>query len=94
MSVEQDYRLLAERQRYAAERPTSAWGTPILQTILLNVVLSNVVTAPCEKSVYQLYQEGGVNWFDMIMQNSMSQNHEISLTEVTVKLPFWFQWDI
>lgn len=80
MSVEQDYRLIAERQRYAAERPTSAWGTTSLSNYTPDVVLSNVVSAPFEKSVYQLYQEGGVNWFDMIMRNSVTQNDEISLS--------------
>lgn len=80
MSVEQDYRLLAERQRYAAERPTSAWGTTDLANYTPDVVLSQVVSAPFEKSVYQLYQEGGVNWFDMIMKNGITQNNEISIT--------------
>ena len=80
MSVEQDYRLLAERQRYAAERPTSAWGTTNIANYPPEVVLSQVVSAPFEKSVYQLYQEGGVNWFDMIMRNSMTQNNEVSVT--------------
>ncbi len=80
MNVEQDYRLLAERQRYAAERPTSAWGTTDIANYTPDVVLSQVVSAPFEKSVYQLYQEGGVNWFDMIMKNGMTQNNEISVT--------------
>ena len=79
MSVEQDYRLLAERQRYAAEKPTSAWGTTDIANYGPDVVLSQVVSAPFEKSVYQLYQEGGVNWFDMIMRNSTTQNHEVSI---------------
>lgn len=79
MSVEQDYRLLAERQRYAAEKPTSAWGTTDISNYTPDVVLSQVVSAPFEKSVYQLYQEGGVNWFDMIMKNGMTQNNEISV---------------
>jgi TonB-dependent starch-binding outer membrane protein SusC len=80
MSVEQDYRLIAERQRYAAEKPTSAWGTTAISSYTPEIVLSNVISAPFEKSVYQLYQDGGVNWFDMIMQNSMTQNYEISLS--------------
>ena len=80
MSVEQDYRLIAERQRYAAEKPTRAWGTTDISNYSPDVVLSNIISAPFEKSVYQLYQEGGVSWLDMIMRNSMSQNHEISLT--------------
>lgn len=88
MSVEQDYRLLAERQRYAAERPTSAWGTTDLANYPADVVLSQVVSAPFEKSVYQIYQEGGVNWFDMIMQNSITENHEISLTGGDAKTSF------
>jgi TonB-linked SusC/RagA family outer membrane protein len=88
MSVEQDYRLLAERQRYAAERPTRAWGSTSIENYPPNVVLSNVVTSPWEKSLYQLYSEGGVNWFDMIMQNSMSQNHEISLNGGDSKTSF------
>lgn len=88
MSVEQDYLLLAERQRYAAEKPTSAWGSTNIANYPPEVVLSNVVSAPFEKSVYQLYQEGGVSWFDMIMQNSMSQNHEISLTGGDSKTAF------
>ena len=80
MTVQQDYLLLAERQRYAAEKPTSAWGTTDLANYAPDVVLSQVVSAPFEKSVYQLYQDGGVNWFKMIMRNSMTQNHEVSLT--------------
>jgi TonB-dependent starch-binding outer membrane protein SusC len=88
MSVEQDYRLLAERQRYAAEKPASAWGTTSISNYTPETVLSQVVSSPYEKSVYQLYQEGGVNWFDMIMQNSMSQNHEISLTGGDSKTSF------
>ena len=88
MTVEQDYRLLAERQRYAAEKPTSAWGTTDIANYGPDVVLSQVVSAPFEKSVYQLYQEGGVNWFNMIMRNSVSQNHEIALTGGNEKTSF------
>ena len=84
MSVEQDYRLLAERQRYAAERPTSAWGSTDIANYPpdAKVVLSQVVSkrSPFEKPAYQIYQEGGVNWFDMIMKNGFTQNHEISIT--------------
>jgi TonB-linked SusC/RagA family outer membrane protein len=80
MSVEQDYRLIAERQRYAAEKPTNAWGTTDIANYTPDVVLSQVVSAPFEKSVYELYQGGGVNWFDMIMKNGLTQNNEISVT--------------
>lgn len=88
MSVEQDYRLMAERQRYAAERPTSAWGTTDMANYTPDVVLSQVVSAPFEKSVYQLYQEGGVNWFDMIMKNGMTQNNEVSVSGGDEKTSF------
>ncbi len=80
MNVEQDYRLLAERQRYAAEKPTSAWGSTDIANYAPEVVLSQVVSAPFEKSVYELYQMGGVNWFDMIMKNGVTQNDEVSIT--------------
>lgn len=88
MSVEQDYRLIAERQRYNDEKGTSAWGTTNLSDYSPSTVLSNVVSAPYEKSVYQLYQEGGVNWFDLILQNSLTNNHEISLSGADAKTSF------
>ncbi|MCE5346654.1 MAG: TonB-dependent receptor [Bacteroidales bacterium] len=88
MSVEQDYLLIAERQRYNAEKGTSAWGTTSLSNYTPDVVLSNVISSPYEKSVYQLYQEGGVNWFDMILRNSVTQNHEISLSGGDAKTSF------
>jgi len=88
MTVEQDYRLLAERQRYAAEKPAAAWGSTDIANYTPDVVLSQVVSAPFEKSVYQLYQEGGVNWFDMIMRNSVTQNHEVALTGGDEKTSF------
>ena len=88
MSVEQDYRLIAERQRYNAEKGTSAWGTTNLSDYTPATVLSNVVSTPYEKSVYQLYQEGGVNWFDLILQNSLTNNHEISLSGADAKTSF------
>ena len=89
MSVEQDYLLIAERQRYNAEKGTSAWGSTNMANYPPRTVLSNIVSAPYEKSVYQLYQEGGVNWFDMILrQNSDSNNHEISLSGADEKTSF------
>jgi len=88
MTPEQDYRLMAERQRYAAERPTSAWGSTDIANYPTEVILSQVVSAPFEKSVYQLYQEGGVNWFDMIMKNGMTQNNEVSVTGGDEKTSF------
>jgi TonB-linked SusC/RagA family outer membrane protein len=80
MSVQQDYLLIAERQRYNAEKGTAAWGSTSLDNYTADVVLSNTVNAPYEKSVYQLYQEGGVNWFDMILRNTVSKNNELSLS--------------
>jgi TonB-linked SusC/RagA family outer membrane protein len=88
MSVQQDYLLIAERQRYNAEKGTAAWGTTSLSTYTPETVLSNVVSAPYEKSVYQLYQEGGVDWFDLILQNSLTNNHEISLSGGDSKTSF------
>jgi TonB-dependent starch-binding outer membrane protein SusC len=88
MSVQQDYLLIAERQRYNAERVTSAWGSTSLEDYPAETVLSNLIAAPYEKSVYQLYQEGGVNWFDMILNNSVTNNHEISLSGADEKTSF------
>jgi TonB-linked SusC/RagA family outer membrane protein len=88
MSVQQDYLLIAERQRYNAEKGTAAWGTTSLSSYTPEAVLSNVVSAPYEKSVYQLYKEGGVNWFDLILQNSLTNNHEISLSGGDSKTSF------
>ena len=88
MDVGQDYRLIAERQRYNAEKGTSAWGTTSLSNYTPETVLSNIVSAPYEKSVYQLYQEGGVSWFDLILQNSLTNNHEISLSGADAKTSF------
>ena len=73
MSVEQDYLLIAERQRYNAEKGTSAWGTTSMSDYPASAVLSDIVSAPYEKSVYQLYTEGGVDWFDLILHNSVSK---------------------
>jgi TonB-linked SusC/RagA family outer membrane protein len=81
MNVEQEYRFLAERKRYADEKAAgNAWGSTNLADYPPNEVLSTVVTAPYEKSVYEIYTEGGVDWFDIIMRNSLTQNYELSLT--------------
>ena len=88
MSVEQDYRLLAERQRYAAEDATDAWGSTNLADYPANVVLDGTITSPYEKSVYDLYTEGGVDWYDMMLQNGQTQNYELSLTGGTEKTAY------
>lgn len=90
MSVEQEYRFLAERQRYSAEKGTAAWGTTNLTSYTPEVVLSNVITSPWDKSLLTLYKEGGVDWFDMIMRNSVSQNYEASVTGGNSKTSFAF----
>src|SRR5512133_309350 len=90
MSVEQDYRLLAERQRFAAEDVADTWGSTSMADYGPDVVLSNTVDAPYEKSVYQLYKEGGVDWFDMMLHNSLTQNYELSLSGGTEKSSFLF----
>ncbi len=80
MNVEQEYLFFAERLRYAAEKTTKAWGTTSLSSYTPDIVLSNVVSPPYEKSVYQLYQEGGVSWFDIIMRNSLTVNNELAVS--------------
>lgn len=78
MDVQKEYLFLAERLRYAAENVDDSWGSTSLADYPPEAVLSNVLTSPWEKTVLQLYNEGGVDWFDMIMQNSVSQNYELS----------------
>ncbi len=88
MNVEQEYLFLAERRRYAAERLTSNWGSTSLNDYPASTVLSNVISAPYEKSVYDLYNEGGVNWFDLILRNSLTQNYEVSVSGGSNKTSF------
>ncbi|MGB8490509.1 MAG: TonB-dependent receptor [Bacteroidales bacterium] len=88
MSVQQDYLLIAERQRYNVEKGTASWGSTSLSDYTPEIVLSDIVSAPYEKSVYQLYKEGGVNWFDLILQNSLTNNHEVSVTGGDAKTSF------
>lgn len=80
MDVEQEYIFQAERQRYAAEKVGSAWGSTVLSDYPADKVFSTVISAPYEKSVYGIYQEGGVDWFDMMMHNSVSQNYELGIS--------------
>lgn len=78
MNAQQEYLFLVERQRYAAENVADTWGSTSLSDYTPETVLSNTVTAPHEKSLYQLYQEGGVNWFKMMLHTGITQNYEIS----------------
>ena len=88
MDVEQDYRLLAERLRYAAENVADTWGETDLADYPPETVLSDVLSSPWEKTVLDLYNEGGVDWFDLMMQNSVSQNYELSASGGTDKTSF------
>jgi TonB-dependent starch-binding outer membrane protein SusC len=90
MTAQQEYLFLAERQRYAAEKPTSAWGSTNLSDYTPETVLSNTITAPYEKSVYQLYQEGGVNWFKMMLHQGVTQNYELSVNGSSDKTTYNF----
>lgn len=88
MSVQQDYLFMAERLRYAAENVADTWGSTNLADYPPTVVLSNVLSAPWEKTVLDLYNEGGVDWFDLIMRNSVSQNYELSASGGSEKTSF------
>ena len=78
MSAEDSYRFLAERRRYADESATGDWGSTNLSGYPANTVLATTFNPPYEKSVYDMYTEGGVDWFDMILHNSTTQNYELS----------------
>ncbi len=88
MDVEKDYLFMAERLRYSAENVADTWGETSLSSYPPSVVLSDVLTSPWEKTVLDLYNEGGVDWFDLIMQNSVTQNYELSASGGSDKTSF------
>jgi|WetSurSiteA1Bulk_404760.scaffolds.fasta_scaffold05009_2 TonB-dependent starch-binding outer membrane protein SusC len=89
MDVEQEYRFLAERERYNDEKEAgNTWGSTSLNDYPADEVLSTVVSAPYEKSVYEIYTEGGVDWFDMMLHNGLTQNYELSLSGGSEKTSF------
>ncbi len=95
MNVEQEYLFLAERERYADEKAAgNTWGSTSIGDYPADEVLSTVVSSPYEKSVYEIYTEGGVDWFDIMLQNGLTQNYELALsggndrTSFTISLGF------
>jgi len=90
MTAQQEYLFLAERQRYSAENVADTWGSTNLSDYSPQTVLSNTITSPWEKSVYQLYQEGGVNWYKMMLHQGITQNHEISVSGSSDKTTYNF----
>lgn len=85
MNVEQEYLFLAERQRYAAENVSDTWGSTNLADYTPAVVLSDVLSSPWEKTILDLYNEGGVDWFDLVMQDSKTYSLELSASGATDK---------
>jgi TonB-dependent SusC/RagA subfamily outer membrane receptor len=94
MDAEKEYLFLAERERYNDEKDAgNTWGSTNLAEYPADAVLSTVISAPYEKSVYDLYTEGGVDWFDIIMQNGLTQNYEVSLSGGNEKnCLYYFPW--
>ncbi|MCU0377893.1 MAG: TonB-dependent receptor [Bacteroidales bacterium] len=88
MNVNQEHLFLAERLRYAAENVSDTWGETNITDYPPEVVLSDVLSSPWEKTVLDLYNEGGVGWYDMIMQNSVTQNYELSVSGGSATTPF------
>ena len=88
MNAQQEYIFMAESQRYNAEKGTKAWGTTKLSDYPPELILSNVVSSPYTKSVYQIYKEGGINPFDLVLHNSISTNSEVSVSGGDAKTSF------
>ena len=88
MNAQQEYIFMAEAQRYNAEKATKAWGTTKLSDYPPELILSNVVSSPYTKSVYQIYKDGGVNWFDLVLHDSFSNNNEVSVSGGDAKTAF------
>lgn len=86
MSVQDDYRLLAERRRYAIEKTDSSWGSTTLEPP--DQVLDTVRADPYEMSIYDIYNKGGVDWFDIMLRNGLTQNYELSLSGGTEKTAY------
>ncbi len=89
MSAEKEYLFFAERLRYADEKAAgNTWGSTNLSDYPANEVLSTGISTPYEKSVYDLYSEGGVDWFDMMLENGLTQNYELSVSGGNEKSSF------
>ncbi|MDR0412798.1 MAG: TonB-dependent receptor [Dysgonamonadaceae bacterium] len=84
MTAEQDVRFLIEKQRYTDEKNNgNAWGTSNPADYSAQSVISG--------SVLDLYNQGvSVDWFDLILHNSTSQNHELSVSGGGEKTAFNF----
>jgi len=82
MSAEQDT-VHANGCVYSAEKADSSW---VKQTLLTTPgeVLSDVLTSPWEKTVLDLYYEGGLT-VDMMLQNSVTKNYERLLQGIRTK---------
>ncbi len=90
MNAEQEYRFMAEQKRYSDEKLTGNWGSTVMSDPAYSPesILSNVVSPPYEKSIYQIYKEGGVNLYDYVIHNSISSSNEISVTGGDAKTSF------
>ncbi len=81
MTADQDVRFLIEKQRYTAEKASGNWGS----TNLSDYTPASVISG----SVLDLYNAGvSVDWFDLILQNSTSHNHELSVLGGNEKTSF------
>ncbi len=90
MNAQQEYLFQVEKKRYAAEDIANTWGSTSLSDYTPETVLSNIITSPYEKSVYQIYKEGGVNWYKMMLHQGITQNHEISVSGASDKTSYSF----
>ena len=90
MSAQQEYLVLAERARYTDEAQTGNWGSTSLSDPKYSAesLLPAEVSAPYTKSVYQMYQEGGVQALPMVIHNSNTQNYELALSGANKKTSY------
>lgn len=84
MTAEQDVRFLIEKQRYTDEKNNGgSWGSTNLSDYSADKAISG--------AVLDLYNQGiSVDWFDLILQNSTSHNHELSVMGGGEKTAFNF----
>ena len=76
MYGEQEVRRLIDKKNYSEDADTQNWGST-------NNTVEDVLTEALKDGTteYQIYQDGSyTNWADIILQNGLTQNYEVSVS--------------
>ncbi len=88
MSAHELFLFRAERERFETENTDKSWGSTDINDYSPSTMFESGVSAPWTKSMLDMYNEGGVDWMDLILRNSVSQNHEVSVSGGSEKTNF------